>query len=90
MHCPSGGSLSPAAMMMMLVQKNPGREADVARMLYERAPHICPNRLMFELGDRVLGLDGRLVAALDGMPPPDGTLLEGFRSFPVRVGGGGT
>ena len=89
-HCAGGRSRSPAALMILLVQKNPGREVEVARMLYERAPHICPNRLMVELGDRVLGLDGRLVAALDGMPPPDGTLLEGFRSFPVRVGGGGT
>ena len=75
--------------MILLVQKNPGREAEVARMLTERAPHICPNRLMVELGDQVLGLDGKLVAALDAMPPPDGTLLEGFRSFPVLVGGRG-
>ncbi len=86
-HCAGGRSRSPAALMIFLVQKNPGGEAAVARMLFERAPHICPNRLMVELGDRVLGADGRLVAALDGMPPPDGTLLDGVRSFPVWVGG---
>ncbi len=85
-HCAGGRSRSPAALMILLVQKNPGREAEVARMLSQQAPHICPNRLMVELADRVLGANGRLVSALDRMPPPDGMLFEGFRSFPVWVG----
>lgn len=68
-HCFAGISRSTAAALIIACHLNPGREADVATLMRERAPHAQPNRRMVAIADQVLGCQGRLDAALGAMGP---------------------
>ena len=46
-----------------------GREMEAARSLRRAAPHAQPNRRIVTLADRILGREGRLVAARQAMGP---------------------
>ncbi|MDE2228757.1 MAG: dual specificity protein phosphatase family protein [Alphaproteobacteria bacterium] len=85
-HCWAGVSRSPAALLILLVQKNPGREADMVMLVRSRAPHIRPNPRLIELGDRALGCQNRLTSAARSMqetPPHD--LADRYVEFPVSL-----
>jgi predicted protein tyrosine phosphatase len=64
-HCEAGVSRSSAtALIMYACWLGPGREGEaMARVLAQR-PIAAPNRRMVEIGDRLLGREGRLVEAL--------------------------
>jgi predicted protein tyrosine phosphatase len=64
-HCEAGVSRSTAAALIMYAcWLGHGREREaMARVLAQR-PVAIPNRRMVELADRLLALDGRLLAAL--------------------------
>lgn len=67
-HCWFGISRSPAAAFAILCQANPERsEREIALMLRRRMPSATPNRLMVAIADDILGRDGRMVAAIDGI-----------------------
>jgi predicted protein tyrosine phosphatase len=66
-HCVAGVSRSMAAALIAAASRAPARELELALRLRRAAPHAQPNRLMIELGDSILGCDGRLVAALAAM-----------------------
>lgn len=66
-HCYAGVSRSMATVLIGLVVKAPGREAEAALTLRAAAPHAQPNRRMVALADEILGCEGRLVAARDAM-----------------------
>tara|TARA_R110002167_G_scaffold103658_2_gene268001 strand:+ start:1437 stop:1949 length:513 start_codon:yes stop_codon:yes gene_type:complete len=68
-HCYAGISRSTAAALAVLCLYNEGREYEAARLLRQRAPHARPNRRIVQLTDRALGLDGRLIDAVDGIGP---------------------
>lgn len=70
-HCYAGISRSTAAALIILGLFNPGREAEAARLLRERAPHAKPNRLLIAAADRYMRWDGRMVAAVTAMGPSD-------------------
>ena len=83
-HCHAGVSRSPAAILILLAQKNRGREFELARLLRRRARHIRPNPLMVEIADRLLGCEGRLVEAVRSMPEPTlRDFQERYVSFPA-------
>jgi predicted protein tyrosine phosphatase len=85
-HCWAGVSRSPAALLILLAQKNPGREEEMARLVRSRAPHIRPNRRLIELGDRALGCQNRLTSAVRPMqetPPHD--FADRVFEFPVNL-----
>ncbi len=63
-HCVAGVSRSPAAGLIILAALNPGREAQIARTMRQRAPWITPNARMVRIADEVLGLKGRLKSAV--------------------------
>ncbi len=79
-HCMAGVSRSPAAALVLLAMKNPGRELDAARALSLAAPHAAPNSLLISIADKLLGLENRLVRALRSMPTqkmsPPGGMVE--------------
>jgi len=83
-HCHAGVSRSSAAIAILMAQKNPGREFEIARLLRRRAHHIRPNSLMIEIADRLLSCERRLVEAVKSMREPT---LRDFRerhvSFPA-------
>lgn len=70
MHCVAAQSRSPAAAIILLAQKNPGYEDRIARLIAQKLPQSRPNPRLIEAGDRLLGLDGRLIAAVKAMPEP--------------------
>lgn len=70
-HCYAGVSRSTAAALAMMCLYNEGREYEAARLLRERAPHARPNRRIVHLTDRALGLDGRLIDAVDAIGAGD-------------------
>ena len=78
-HCYAGISRSTAAALIALAMKT-GSELDAAATLRRAAPHAQPNRLIVSLADRILGLEGRLVAGREAMgagePALEGTLVE--------------
>ena len=69
LHCYAGVSRSTAAALIALTVGANGRELEAARTLREAAPHAQPNSLIIALADRLLGRNGRLIAARDAMGP---------------------
>ena len=64
-HCFKGLSRSAAALTLILAQARPDRPAAEALAEVVRVrPRAWPNLRMIELGDRLLGLDRTLVAAV--------------------------
>ncbi len=80
MHCYAGVSRSMAAGLIALTLNAEGREEEAARVLRKAAPHALPNARIIALADRILGRQGRLVAARDAMGPAtpvtEGPLVE--------------
>jgi predicted protein tyrosine phosphatase len=67
-HCWAGISRSTAAAYIIACDRaGPGSEAQLARILRDRAVHADPNRLLVRLGDDLLGRRGRMVAAVEAI-----------------------
>ena len=79
-HCWMGVSRSPAAAAIAALALCP-EEDDfaLARRLRDVAPHATPNTRLIEIGDRLLGREGRLVAAVKGIGR--GAETDGRASF---------
>lgn len=79
-HCQAGISRSTAAALITYATHFPGTVELAAAHLRRTGPHARPNPLITELGDELLGLDGRLVAAVEAMGPGsialEGTLVN--------------
>jgi predicted protein tyrosine phosphatase len=76
-HCYAGVSRSTAAALTILCLYNEGREEQAARQLRALAPHAKPNRRIVAIADRAMGLDGRMVRAVEALPPAEHYGLEG-------------
>jgi predicted protein tyrosine phosphatase len=83
LHCWAGISRSTAAALVGLVLESEGREREAAQRLRAAAPHAQPNRRVVALADRLLGREGRLVAALDAMGPARAVDLAPLVRLPV-------
>lgn len=67
-HCWMGVSRSPAAALIAALALVPDADDEVvARRLRQASPFATPNARLIEIGDRVLGRNGRLVAAVRGI-----------------------
>jgi predicted protein tyrosine phosphatase len=80
-HCWAGISRSTAAAYILMCDLHgPGHEDKIGQALRLRAPHAQPNRLMIHHADAVMGRDGRMIAAVEGMGPArpafEGELVE--------------
>lgn len=81
-HCFAGISRSTAAAYCLTAAMNPWRdEAEIAATLRERAPSATPNRRIVEIADRLLGRDGRMVAAIDAI----GRGADAFEGTPFAM-----
>lgn len=79
-HCWMGVSRSPAAAVIASLAVNPEQnEFELAKRLRQVAPHATPNTRLIEFGDRILGRDGRLVAAIKSIGR--GAETDGRASF---------
>ena len=64
-HCEAGVSRSSAtALIMYACWLGPGSEREAMSRVLAQRPIAAPNRRMVEIGDRLLGLNGRLLEAL--------------------------
>lgn len=74
-HCFAGVSRSTATALVAHVVKSgsPGRSA---RALRHAAPHALPNRRVVALADEILGLDGELIRAFEGMGNATESVVE--------------
>jgi len=70
-HCLSGVSRSPAASLILASVCQPSNEVSITMHLKQKAPFCHPNRLMIELADRSLSLDGALIDAVNNMGESD-------------------
>lgn len=71
-HCFAGISRSTASAFAVVCALNPERpERELARRIRDASPSAAPNRLIVEHADLLLARDGRMVAAIDAMTPPD-------------------
>lgn len=79
-HCWMGVSRSPAAALIATLSLFPGEDDfTLAARLRQVAPHATPNTRLIEIGDRILGRGGRLVAAVKGIGR--GAETDGRASF---------
>jgi predicted protein tyrosine phosphatase len=68
MHCFAGISRSTASAFVSVCALSPHRdEADIARALRRASPTATPNARIVSLADRLLGRDGRMVAAIEAI-----------------------
>jgi predicted protein tyrosine phosphatase len=63
-HCHAGVSRSTATAIILMVQHNPGREAEAFAELRRLRPRSWPNGLMIGIADHLLAREGVLIAAL--------------------------
>ena len=81
-HCFAGISRSTAAAYTLVSALNPWRdEAALATLLRQRAPSATPIRRIVEIADRLLGRDGRMVAAIDAI----GRGADAFEGTPFAL-----
>ena len=67
-HCWAGVSRSTAAAYVAAsLRDGPGSETGLAHRLRQAAPFATPNRLLVALADRMLGRNGAMTAAIDGI-----------------------
>ncbi len=68
-HCLAGISRSSAsALIAQCIKTGPGKEHEMAQNLRRTSQSAHPNRLLIELADEILGLEGRLINAVEDMP----------------------
>ena len=81
-HCFAGISRSTAAAYSIVAALNPGRnEMELARTLRARSPSATPNRRIIAIADRLLGRDGRMLAAIDAI----GRGADAFEGTPFAL-----
>ncbi len=67
-HCRMGISRSGAAAFIALCMlSEPGQEEVIAADMRRRGAHIQPNILMVEIADELLGREGRMIRAIEGL-----------------------
>jgi predicted protein tyrosine phosphatase len=81
-HCYAGISRSTAGAFVTACALNPQRdEAAIARALRDASPTAMPNIRIVSIADRLLGRDGRMIAAIGAMGPGIAT----YASEPFRL-----
>jgi predicted protein tyrosine phosphatase len=70
MHCYAGISRSTAAAFISACALNPGRaEVSIARAIRNSSATAMPNVMLVSHADRILGRNGRMMAAVEALGP---------------------
>jgi predicted protein tyrosine phosphatase len=81
-HCYAGVSRSTAGAFVSACALNPRRpETEIARDIRRRSPTATPNIRIVMLADRMLGREGRMVAAVEAI----GRGIECYEGHPFRL-----
>ena len=85
-HCWMGVSRSPAAAVITALALHPEEDDfELAGRLRKAAPHATPNSRLIEIGDHMLGRNGRLIAAVKGIGRGAETDGRAFFVLPLQV-----
>ncbi len=84
-HCYAGVSRSTAAALILMSLNNPGREHTAAQTLRDRAPHAQPNRRIIGIADQIMGLEGRLIGAVEAMGEADFATMGSLVELPAEL-----
>ncbi len=85
-HCNRGVSRSMAAAFIILCMKNPETpEAVHAARLRKIAPYADPCPMLVSYADDFMGRDGRMLDAIEDLPPPCPTICAPIVSLPVAA-----
>ena len=83
-HCQRGVARSTAAAYIMMCVNDPTRpESEIANNLRQAAPHADPCPLIVEYADEILGRDGRMIEAIEDLPPPCTALSAPIVTLPL-------
>jgi predicted protein tyrosine phosphatase len=81
-HCYAGVSRSTAGAFVSACALNPRRpEVEIAKDIRRLSPTATPNIRIVTLADRILGRDGRMVTAIQGI----GRGIECYEGHPFRL-----
>jgi len=81
-HCYAGVSRSTAGAFVSACALNPRRpEVEIAKDIRRLSPTATPNIRIVTLADRILGRDGRMVTAIEGI----GRGIECYEGHPFRL-----
>jgi predicted protein tyrosine phosphatase len=81
-HCYAGVSRSTAGAFVSACALNPGRaEVEIAKDIRRLSPTATPNIRIVSLADRILGRDGRMVAAVEAI----GRGVACYEGHPFRL-----
>jgi predicted protein tyrosine phosphatase len=81
-HCFAGISRSTAAAFITACALNPKRsEAAIAQQIRDSSPTAFPNPRLVSFADKILGRDGRMIAAIEGI----GRGVESAEGHPFRL-----
>ena len=81
-HCYAGVSRSTAGAFVSACALNPRRpETDIAQDIRRLSPTATPNIRIVRLADRMLGREGRMVTAIEGI----GRGIECYEGHPFRL-----
>ncbi|MGH7047768.1 MAG: tyrosine phosphatase family protein [Stellaceae bacterium] len=95
-HCHAGLSRSTAAAILILAQRDPAQPArDIVGRIIRLRPRAWPNLRIVEFGDRLLGRDGEIIAAVHALyqlalsrdPWLAEAMIENGREREVRAAG---
>jgi len=81
-HCQAGISRSTAGALVTYAVHFPGSIERAAAQLRRSAPYARPNPLIVALGDELLALEGRLIAAVESMGPASLALHGSLTNIP--------
>ena len=84
-HCAAGISRSTAAALILVCQRNSGKEHEAVQHMREQGPWAYPNALIIKLGDNLLACEGRLIEAVDNMGMPTMRGVETPIQLPVDL-----
>lgn len=82
-HCLAGISRSSAsAFIIACALSGRANEMDIARRMRSASKTAQPNQLMVRHADDLLARNGRMIAAIEALPPPVATLEANLFSIP--------
>ena len=85
-HCSRGISRSTAAAFMVMCMLHPeADEAELAAELRKAAPYADPCPLLISYADEILGRDGRMIDAIDDLPPPCPAISAPIVTLPLSA-----
>lgn len=85
-HCNRGVSRSTAAAFVVMCMRAPDAdERTLASLLRKAAPYADPCPMLIAHADEILGRDGRMIEAIEDLPPPRTAIAAPVVTLPLAA-----